>query len=98
MVWLAEKKIFHHILDMGFERIEIPLRVKFEFEVIEGNLVQGSLTKDILYNRSAIKKRYPGIKRASLDRAINEMIEDEIMEYLKECDFLPYDSPDRQGK
>jgi len=28
MVWMVEKKIVHHILDMGFELVEIPVRVK----------------------------------------------------------------------
>jgi hypothetical protein len=93
MVWLVEKKIFNHILDMGFERIEIPVRVKFEFEVAEGSFVSDSLTKDILYNHYAIEKLFPKIKRSSLDRAIEEMVEDEIMEYLRQCEFLPDKSP-----
>lgn len=50
MVWLAEKKVFHYILDMGFERLEIPVRVKFEFEVKEGVLIEETLSKKILYN------------------------------------------------
>jgi hypothetical protein len=33
MVWLVEKKTFYHFLDLGFESVEIPIRVKFEFEV-----------------------------------------------------------------
>lgn len=96
MVWLLEKKIFNHILDMGFERVEIPVRVKFEFEVIEGSFVPDSLTKEILYNYYAIKKRYPKIKRSSLDRAIEELVEDKIMEYLRQCEFLPDKSPKNQ--
>ena len=35
MVWMVEKKIVHHVLDMGFEQVEIPVRVNFEFEVME---------------------------------------------------------------
>jgi hypothetical protein len=50
MVWLVEKKIFRHILDVGFERVEIPIRVKFEFEAVEGAIVPDTLTKEILYN------------------------------------------------
>jgi hypothetical protein len=38
-VWLVEKKIVRHVLDMGFEHVEIPVRVKFEFEVKEGVFV-----------------------------------------------------------
>jgi hypothetical protein len=89
MVWLVEKKIFHHILDMGFERVEIPVRVKFEFEVKEGSYVPDTLTKKILYHQCAIERRYPKLNRASLDRAIEEMVEDRIMEYIRQCRLLP---------
>ena len=33
MVWLVEKKVIYHTIDMGFELVEIPVGVKFEFEV-----------------------------------------------------------------
>ena len=88
MVWVVEKKIFRHILDMDFERAEIPVRVKFEFEVVEGSLVPDTLTKEILYNQDAIEKRYPKIKLSSLNHAIEEMVEDEIMAYLRRSGFF----------
>ena len=43
--------------------------------------------------QDAIEKRYPKIKRSFLDRAIEEMVEDEIMEYLRQCELLPDKSP-----
>ena len=89
MVWVVEKKIMHYELDMGFERVDIPVRVKFEFEVREGAFVPDTLTKEILYNKNAIEKQYPKIGLPSLDRAIGEMVEDEIMEYLRQCGLLP---------
>ena len=88
MVWMVEKKIFSHILDAGFDRMEIPVRVKFEFEVVEGSFVPNTLTKEILYNQDIIERRYPEIKLSSLDGAIEEMVENEIMEYLRQCEFL----------
>jgi hypothetical protein len=89
VVWLVEKKIFSYILDMGFERVKIPVRVKFEFEVVEGAFVPDTLTKEILYNQDAVLKHYPKVKLSFLDRAIEEMVEDEIMEYLRQCGLLP---------
>jgi hypothetical protein len=89
MVWLVEKKIFRHILDMGFERVEIPVRVKFEFEVKEGVFVPDTLTKEILYNQGTIERRYPKLNRASLDRAIEETVEDGIREYIRQYGLLP---------
>ena len=45
MVWLAEKKIFHYILDMGFERVEIPVRVKYELAEVDGNILSDIIKK-----------------------------------------------------
>ena len=84
MVWVLEKKVFRYILDMGFERVEIPVRVKFEFEVVDGALVPDTLSKDILYNRKALEARYPGLRPDSLDRAVEEMAEHEIRKYLEQ--------------
>ena len=88
MVWVIEKKIVHHVLDMGFERVEIPVRVKFEFEVMEGVLVPDTLSKETLYNQNAIAKRFPMVRLPLLDREIEKTVENEIMEYLKQCGFL----------
>ena len=88
MVWLTEKKIFSYILDMGFDRVEIPVRVKFEFEVREGSFVPASLSKKILYNQKAIEKRYPKLRLSSLDSAIENTLDDEIMEYLRQCGLI----------
>ena len=94
MVWVVEKQIMHYELDMGFERVDIPVRVKFEFEVREGAFVPDTLTKKILYNKNAIEKQYPKIELSSLERGIGEMVENEIMEYLRQCGLLPDKSHD----
>ena len=85
---MVEKKIVHHVLDMGFERVEIPVRVKFEFEVMEGILVPNTLSKEILYNQNAVEKRYPELSMLSIDSAIEKTVENEIMEYLRQCGIL----------
>jgi len=72
MVWMVEKKIVHHVLDMGFERVEIPVRVK----------------KETLYNHKAIEKRFPMVKLPLLDREIEKTVEDKIMRYLGQCGLL----------
>lgn len=92
MIWLVEKKIFRHVLDMGFERAQINVRVKFEFEVVDGSFVPDTLTKEILYNQGAILKHYPHTKLSSLDSAIEGMVEDKIMEYIRQCGLLPDES------
>ncbi|HPA14668.1 MAG TPA: hypothetical protein PKV75_05260 [Desulfobacterales bacterium] len=88
MVWVVEKKVFHHLLNLGFSRIEIPVRVKFEFEVKEGNFVHDSISFQILYNRSALEKYYPKLKSKSLEKAMEKTVKKEIRSYLKACGYI----------
>jgi len=88
MVWLAEKKVVHHMLGLGFERVDIPVRVKFEFEVEHGSLVPDSLSTHTVYNRKALEARYPGLDLASLENSIEKTVKKEILEHLKACGFL----------
>ena len=91
MVWVVDKKIFYHLLDLGFERVKIPVRVKFEFEVKEGTLVPDSISRSMLYNLPLLEKYHPNLDRARLQQSIEDTVDREIHEYLEECGYL---SPD----
>ncbi|MCD6139015.1 MAG: hypothetical protein J7J91_10735 [Deltaproteobacteria bacterium] len=88
MVWIVEKKVFHHFFDLGFETVRIPIRVKFEFEVKKGILVPGSISKSILYNLPALERHYPNLDPARLQQTIEEAADNEIQKYLQECGYL----------
>ena len=88
MVWVVEKKVFHHILDLGFESVGIPVRVKFEFEIRDGLFVAESLATERLYNQRELARRYPNLKLDILERDIEKMIHCEILKYLKENGYL----------
>jgi hypothetical protein len=88
MVWVVEKKIFYHILDMGFESVGIPVRVKFEFDVQEGRVVADSLSLESLYHQQAIFKRYPGVNMDALDKEIQRTVQQEICNYLHNCGYV----------
>jgi hypothetical protein len=89
MVWVLEKKVFYHILDMGFESVGIPVRVKFEFDVRYGKLVPDSLSYESLYNQQAVVSRYPGLKKDLLEKEIQQTIKREIRKYLQNCGYVP---------
>ena len=91
MVWVVEKKVVHHLMDMGFERVKIPVRVKFEYEVKEGALVPDSLSTHTLYNKKALEKRYPQLNLASLETAINKTVNKAIFRHLKEFGLFSED-------
>ncbi|MGD2188215.1 MAG: hypothetical protein PVI71_18950 [Desulfobacterales bacterium] len=88
MVWVVEKKVFYHILDMGFESVGIPVRVKFEFDVKDGNFIPDSLSVESLYNQQAVVNRYPGVKKDSLERQIQKTVQREIRNYLQNCGYI----------
>ena len=94
-MWLVEKKIFYHLLDMGFESVQIPVRVKFECEVKEGSLVSDSLSFEILYNRQIIAKRYPRAKMDFLDSEVEKTVRRNIHGYLNDCGYLRVDVPEK---
>ena len=92
MMWLTEKKIFHHYLDLGYEGVAIPVRVKFEFEVSDGQFVQDSLKFEPLYNKEALLSRYPNLDTEFLDKDIVKTVEREIRLYMQSNGYLRLDS------
>ena len=85
---MVDKKVFHLVFDLGFESVEIPVRVKFEFEVKEGNLVPDSLTKTMLYNKQLLERRYPDLDQGSFKRSIERKVDNEIQKHLIEHGFI----------
>ena len=88
MVWVVEKKVFYHILDMGFESVGLPVRVKFEFDVQDGRIVKDSLEVESIYNQPAVVRRYPGVKKDVLEKEIQTTIHREIRKYLQNCGYI----------
>jgi len=88
MIWMVDKKVFEIVIDLGFERAKIPVRVKIEFEVKKGNLVPSSLTTSMLYNKGLLERRYPDLDQASLQRSVERKVESEIQRYLQEHGFI----------
>ena len=88
MVWVVEKKVFYHLLDMGFESVGIPVRVKFEFDVKDGQLISNSLSFESLYNQQAVVNRYPGVKKNLLEKEIQKTVQREIHNYLQSCGYI----------
>ena len=88
MVWVVEKKVFYHILDLGFESVGIPIRVKFEFEVKDGSFVPNSLTSESLFNQPAVANRYPSVRIDALESEIQKTVQREIQKYLKFSGYI----------
>jgi len=91
MVWIVEKKVVHHMFGLGFERVKIPVRVTFEFQMVEGAFSPESLSTHIVYNRTAFEKRYPHVNMSSLENSIDNTVRKEIMNYLRDCGYIVND-------
>lgn len=91
MIRVLEKKIFYHTLDLGFEQIRIPVRVKFGFEIQNGALIPDSLSKEMLYNLSLLEKYFPNLDKNRLEKNIEKTINSCICKYLRECGYLKQD-------
>ena len=98
MVWMVEKKIFYHILDLGFERVTIPLRVRFEFEVRDGKLVDKSLSRQVLYNKGMLEKHFPKLDRDRVQKSIDRAVVKGIEAYLRHCGYLGKDEDHDLGR
>jgi hypothetical protein len=85
---MVDKKVFQIVLNLGFESVKVPVRVKLEFEVERGNLVSDSLTKTMLYNKQLLQRRYPDLDQASLQRSIERKVEEAIQKHLQEHGFI----------
>jgi hypothetical protein len=83
---------------MGFERVRIPVRVKFEFEVKEGSLVSDSLSFETLFNKQALEKRYPLAKLELLAYEVEKTVKRNIFGYLNDCGYLRVDVPAENSK
>ena len=90
-MWLVEKKVIRHKLDLGYERIQIPVRVKFEYEVKDGSAIINSLTLHLLYNQQILAKRYPQLDLLALDASIHRTAKREILNELNQSGLLRVD-------
>gem|GEM_PF-913712 len=85
------KKIFQHVLDLGFESVRIPVRARFEFNLQNGTLTADSLSYQLLYNRQVLEKRYPQLKAEDLDRQLQKTVKRKVYMYLKDCGYIDRD-------
>ena len=91
MVWIVDKKVFYHRIDLGFEQVRIPIRVKFEFDVRAGKYVPDTLSFQTLYNLKPLQARYPELNTKALDTDIVQTVTTEIDRYMQDFGYVPKD-------
>ena len=91
MVWIVAKKVFYHRIDFGFEQVQIPIRVKFEFDVRAGKYVPDTLSFQTLYNLQPLQARYPELNAKALDTDITQTVTTGIDRYMQDSGYVPKD-------
>ena len=89
MVWIVDKKIFYHRIDFGFEGVQIPIRVKFEFDVRAGKYVPDTLSFQTLYNLKPLQARYTELDAQALEKDIDQTVTIGIDRYMQDFGFVP---------
>lgn len=83
MVLVVDKKVVKHLVETGDGLLEIPIRVKFEYRIEDQRFIDGSMTRDFLYNRQAVEKHFPGMDMSRLDNEISATVDQSLEEGLR---------------
>lgn len=83
MVMVVDKKVVKHVVEIGDGLLEIPVRIAFEYEVESARFVDGSMSRDYLFNRQAVLKHFPFIETERLDREIEDIVDRSLEEHLR---------------
>lgn len=82
LIWIVDKKVIPHLIEQDGQLAEVPVRVKFEYAVEDGAVIDGSLSLEQLYNKQAVCRHFPGLDDAELDEAVQATVERAIDEHL----------------
>lgn len=83
MIVVVDKKVVKHLVETGDGLLEIPVRVTCEYSLHNRRFVDGSMKRDYLYNRKAVRKHFPRIDDDQLDRDIAGTVDASLEEGLR---------------
>lgn len=83
MVMVVDKKVVKHVVETGDGLLEIPVRIAFEYEIESARFVDGSMSREYLFNRQAVLKHFPRIETERLDREIEDVVDRSLEEHLR---------------
>lgn len=87
MIWVVDKKVVPHLIQEDGQLAELPVRVSFEYAVENGEVIDGSLSLNTLYNKYSVNKHFPGIADEQLEEDVQATAERAVDEHLALCGF-----------
>ena len=103
MVWIVETKVFRHVIDRDRQFVEVPVRVRFEYGVIEASYQAGTIEYETLYNEAAVLRRFPTFEPDDLAAAVDATVRRSLDEELRFAGLLShgnslFDTPPSAGR
>jgi len=83
MIVVIDKKVVKHLVETGDGLLEIPVRVSFEYHVENNRFVDGTMKREILYNRGAVRKHFPRLDDEALECDISSTVDRSLAESLR---------------
>ncbi len=83
MVMVVDKKVVKHVVQTGDGLLEIPVRISFEYEIESARFVDGTMSREYLFNRAAVLKHFPRIDAGELDEEIEHIVDRSLEEHLR---------------
>ena len=101
MLWVVDKKVVKHALNVGVALVEVPIRIRFEFGLDNQRFAPGSMKRDFLYNRAELLRRFPRLRASEVDAEIESVVDQALVEHLKfagyahgEVELTPSEAPE----
>lgn len=83
MIWVVDKKVIKHTIDAGTTLVEVPIRISFEYGLQDDHFVNGTVTREFIYNGDELSRRFPGLDREAVKAEIEGVVDQTIVEHLK---------------
>lgn len=83
MLWVVDKKVIRHTIDVGAALVEVPIRIRFEYCLRSERFVEGTVKREFLYNRPELLRRFPRLQADVVDADIERAVNRTILEHLK---------------
>ena len=83
MISVVDKKVIKHLYTSGTTMVEVPIRLKFEYQLHDHTFVSGSMQREYLYNREALISHCPQIDIDLFEAQVMTVVDQSLMEHLR---------------
>lgn len=80
MIWIIDKFVVKHEIELPALRITVPIRIKIEYRKEGGKATD--LRKEYIFNKEYLLKKVPWMREEDLVSEIEKAVSEAIEEYL----------------